>query len=55
MPKIKLMPTGVPNLDAVLGGGFPIYSLNILAGAPGTGKTILVQQILFNTIKHQPR
>ncbi len=55
MPKIKLMPTGVPNLDAVLGGGFPIYSLNMLAGAPGTGKTILVQQILFNTIKHQPQ
>jgi circadian clock protein KaiC len=54
MPEIKLMSTGVPNLDAVLGGGIPVYSLNILAGSPGSGKTILAQQILFNSIRNQP-
>jgi len=39
--------TGVPDLDAVLGGGLPEYSFNILAGAPGTGKTTLAHQIMF--------
>ncbi len=39
--------TGVPDLDAVLGGGLPEYSFNILAGAPGTGKTTLSHQIMF--------
>lgn len=52
MSNIKLMPTGVPNLDPMLGGGVPIYSLNIVAGQPGTGKTILVQQMLFNYISN---
>ncbi len=46
--QIKLIPTGVPNLDQVLGGGFPAYSINVVAGPPGSGKTTLVQQILFN-------
>ncbi|AKG20069.1 ATPase domain-containing protein [Calothrix sp. 336/3] len=55
MPDIRLMSTGVPNLDAVLGGGIPVYSLNILAGSPGSGKTILAQQILFNSIQHHPQ
>jgi len=39
--------TGVPGLDAVLGGGLCEYSFNLIAGAPGSGKTTLVQQILF--------
>ncbi|MCU6566723.1 RAD55 family ATPase, partial [Klebsiella pneumoniae] len=52
MSNIKLMRTGVPNLDAVVGGGIPVYSLNIVAGQPGTGKTILVQEILFNHIRN---
>jgi|GEM_PF-193965 len=51
MTEIKLIATGVPNLDAVLGGGIPVYSMNIIAGPPGSGKTILVQQMMFNYIK----
>ena len=39
--------TGVPDLDAVLGGGLPEYSFNIIAGSPGTGKTTLAHQIMF--------
>jgi circadian clock protein KaiC len=44
---IRNVATGVPGLDAVLGGGFCEYSLNLIAGPPGAGKTTLVQQILF--------
>lgn len=39
--------TGVPGLDAVLGGGLPEFSFNVIAGSPGSGKTTLAQQILF--------
>ena len=41
------MHTGVPGLDAVLGGTLPQYSFNIIAGSPGAGKTTLAQQIMF--------
>jgi circadian clock protein KaiC len=44
---LRRYPTGVPPLDEMLGGGLPAYAVVILAGEPGTGKTILSQQILF--------
>jgi circadian clock protein KaiC len=44
---IRKLPSGVPGLDEVLGGGIPEYSFNLIAGAPGTGKTTLAQQIMF--------
>jgi hypothetical protein len=44
---IRRLPTGVPGLDAVLGGGVPEFSFNVIAGTPGAGKTTLVQQIMF--------
>ena len=44
---IRRLPTGVPGLDAVLGGGVPEFSFNLIAGTPGAGKTTLVQQIMF--------
>src|SRR6202049_3568100 len=39
--------TGITDLDLILGGGPAPGSLVIVAGAPGTGKTILAQQICF--------
>ncbi len=45
--KIQQLPTGVPGLDEILGGGLPEYSFNIIAGAPGSGKTTLAHQIMF--------
>ena len=44
---IHRLQTGVPGLDDVLGGGLPEFSFNLIAGAPGTGKTTLAQQIMF--------
>jgi circadian clock protein KaiC len=40
--------TGVRNLDAILHGGLPKGSVSVLSGAPGSGKTILSQQICFH-------
>lgn len=44
-----LMETGVPNLDRILGGGIQPGSIAMLVGAPGTGKTIMAEQIAFHT------
>lgn len=44
---LSLIPTGVPGLDAILGGGLPEYSFNLIAGMPGSGKTTLAHQIIF--------
>ena len=39
--------TGVRNLDEILGGGLPRGSVTVVAGPPGSGKTILSQQLSF--------
>ena len=44
---IKSLATGVPGFDAVLGGGLPEFSFNLIAGGPGAGKTTLAQQIVY--------
>lgn len=44
---IRKLPTGVPGLDEILGGGVPEFSFNIIAGAPGCGKTTLAHQFIF--------
>jgi circadian clock protein KaiC len=40
-------PTGVPNLDRILGGGVPRGSLVLVMGPPGSGKTTLATQMAF--------
>src|ERR1700723_3041630 len=45
--KISKLPTGVPGLDEIMGGGLPEFSFNIVAGAPGSGKTTLAHQFVF--------
>lgn len=49
MPRVSLprLASGVPGLDEVLGGGFPERSFNLIAGAPGSGKTTMAHQIMF--------
>ena len=46
--KIKRLLTGVPGLDELIGGGLPEFSFNLIAGAPGCGKTTLAHQMMFS-------
>jgi len=41
------IPTGIPNLDSAIEGGFPEGSLILLSGAPGTGKTVFGMKFLL--------
>jgi circadian clock protein KaiC len=45
---IERITTGSAELDEVLTGGFPQNSINIVMGAPGTGKSILVEKLVFS-------
>lgn len=44
--------TGIKNFDYILDGGIPVYSVNIVSGNPGSGKTIFVQNIIFNNARN---
>lgn len=45
--ELKRIPTGIYGLDNLIGGGFPKGDLILLAGNPGTGKTIFSAQFLY--------
>ena len=47
IPRVR---TGIPGLDDMLSGGFIEGSAVLLMGAPGTGKTTLGMQFLYNGI-----
>jgi len=42
--------SGIPGLDEMLGGGFLPETANLIEGAPGTGKTTLGMQFIYNGI-----
>jgi KaiC/GvpD/RAD55 family RecA-like ATPase len=46
----KLTPTGIDGLDHLIGGGFQRGSLVMLAGNPGTGKTVFATKFLCTGI-----
>ena len=52
---INRVATGIPGLDDVLGGGLPEFSFNLIAGAPGCGKTTLAHQIMFSVATPERR
>jgi len=47
MDRVK---TGITGLDEMLGGGFLRETANLVEGAPGTGKTTLGMQFIYNGI-----
>jgi len=48
---IKRVVTNIPGLDEILNGGIPERNVVLLSGGPGTGKTILSQQFLWNGLQ----
>ena len=46
--KAARTPTGIPGFDEIIGGGFPEGRVILILGEPGSGKTILCSQFLFN-------
>lgn len=48
--KIERVKTGISGLDEMLGGGFLRETANLVEGAPGTGKTTLGMQFIYNGI-----
>ena len=52
---MERLTTGDRELDEILGGGFPANAIHVVMGAPGTGKTILAEQLCFaNASPHRP-
>jgi circadian clock protein KaiC len=49
-PALERIPTGIPGLDAVLHGGFFRGGIYLILGSPGTGKTIMGNQISFHHV-----
>jgi KaiC domain protein len=48
---IERVITGIPGFDEILNGGIPRRNVVLLAGGPGTGKSILGYQYLYNGVK----
>lgn len=46
--EINQVPTGIEELDRILNGGLPRGSITLIAGGPGTGKTLTALQFLYN-------
>jgi len=45
--EIVRVPTGIVELDALIEGGFPKDSLTIIAGYPGSGKSTMAAQYIY--------
>ena len=48
---LERVSTGVGALDEVMGGGIPAKSIVVVLGEPGSGKTVLALQMLFNAAR----
>ncbi|MCD6278486.1 MAG: KaiC domain-containing protein [Desulfurococcales archaeon] len=48
---VERIKTGIPGMDEILHGGVPKRNVVLLAGGPGTGKSIFGQQYLWSGLK----
>ena len=48
----QLCRTGIPGLDDILAGGLPCNCFYLVQGDPGSGKTTLALQFLFEGLRH---
>jgi len=46
--QVKRVPTGIPGFDKLVEGGFPENFVILLAGSPGTGKSIFSLEYIYN-------
>ena len=46
--QIKRIPAGISGFDELTGGGFPENFVILLAGTPGTGKSIFSLEYIYN-------
>jgi circadian clock protein KaiC len=54
-PTLERLSTGSAALDAILGGGIPVESVTVVAGEPGSGKTVFTLQTLFHQARRGKR
>lgn len=47
---LERVPSGIPGLDTILGGGFFRSGVYIVQGHPGSGKTILANQLCYSHV-----
>lgn len=50
IPTLERLSSGIPGLDVVLGGGFFRSGVYIVHGLPGSGKTILANQLCYRHV-----
>lgn len=48
---LPIASTGIVALDRILGGGLPSPAMVVVAGEPGSGKTVLTLQMLFHAAR----
>jgi KaiC/GvpD/RAD55 family RecA-like ATPase len=49
--KTEHVPTGIPGLDELLGGGYPRGRVILITGGPGMGKTLMAMQFLIDGVE----
>jgi KaiC/GvpD/RAD55 family RecA-like ATPase len=49
--KSEHVPTGIPGLDDLLGGGYPRGRVILITGGPGSGKTLMAMQFLIDGVE----
>ena len=50
-PRLERLATGIPGLDKILHGGFVREGIYIVQGNPGSGKTVLGNQLCFHHVR----